>query len=101
EHARLEATAKAAAILLNDLLREERFRELERSKQHWQATFDSLEDLLYIHDAEGTLLKINRPLADRMGVQVRELMLRKDLFSQHFPVDCATSGAPRACVWRS
>lgn len=86
----LEQSAKAVAILLQRLQRDELFQQLELSKQHWEATFDSLQDLLYIHDAQSNLLKVNRAMALRLGLSAWELMLRRDLFSHHFPLECVT-----------
>lgn len=96
----LRRTALAAATRLHDLQREVLFRELERSKRHWEAAFDSLQDLLYIHDANGNLLKVNRSLAERLTLTARELMLSSDGFAKHFPIHC--DPAPITCSsWRN
>jgi len=93
-------TTKAIAVLVQRLRRDELFRQLERSKQHWEATFDSLQDLLYIHDGQGDLLKVNRAMALRLGLSAWELMLRKDLFADHFPLNCAVEKVTNS-RWRS
>jgi two-component system NtrC family sensor kinase len=96
----LETAAAVAALPLHELWREDMFRVLERSKQQWEATFDSLRDLLFIHDETGRLLKANRALADRLGVPARELIARPGMFPIHLSSDC-TPAFDQPCEWFS
>lgn len=97
---RLRSAALGAATLMRERKRETLFRELEQSKQHWEAAFDSLPDLLTIHDTNGRLLKVNRALAQRLGVAAQEVVRDASLFARHFPLDC-TPTSPSSCLWHS
>jgi PAS domain S-box-containing protein len=54
-----------------------------RAKQEWMGTVDSMEDLIFSHDHEGQLLRVNRRLADRLGVAPINLVGQK--ISEAFP----------------
>lgn len=43
------------------------------SHRQWEDTFDSIDDLLLVHDAEGKILKVNRALAARLQVNPGDL----------------------------
>lgn len=43
------------------------------SHRQWEETFDSIDDLIFVHNAEGRILKINRALASRLQMQPAEL----------------------------
>lgn len=80
----LFASISAVAPLLYGLHRESLFADLERGKQQWEATFDSMRDLLFIYDREGRLLRVNKALAERLESSPREVMLKSQKFQKHF-----------------
>jgi PAS domain S-box-containing protein len=43
------------------------------SHRQWEDTFDSIGDLVLVHDSEGKILKINRALATRLNAQLNEI----------------------------
>jgi PAS domain S-box-containing protein len=43
------------------------------SRRQWEDAFDSIDDLILVHSAEGQVLKVNRALATRLQVQPNEL----------------------------
>lgn len=43
------------------------------SHRQWEDTFDSIDDLILVHSAEGTILKVNRALATRLQAQPNEI----------------------------
>ncbi len=43
------------------------------SHRQWEDTFDSIDDLVLVHDFEGKILKVNRALAVRLQTQPAEL----------------------------
>jgi PAS domain S-box-containing protein len=43
------------------------------SHRQWEDTFDSIDDLILVHNSEGRILKVNRALAGRLQVQPAEL----------------------------
>ncbi len=46
------------------------------SQRQWEATFDSIDDLILVHDADGRILRTNRALARRLQVEPIELVGR-------------------------
>jgi PAS domain S-box-containing protein len=43
------------------------------SHRQWEDTFDSIDDLILVHDSEGKILKVNRALAARLQTQPADL----------------------------
>jgi PAS domain S-box-containing protein len=43
------------------------------SHRQWEDTFDSIDDLVLVHNSEGRILKVNRALAARLQLQPSEL----------------------------
>ena len=43
------------------------------SHRQWEDTFDSIEDLILVHDSDGTIIKVNRALAARLHAQAPDL----------------------------
>ena len=89
----------AFSLLLYAQNREGTFRDLERSKQQWEAAFDSLRDPLFIYDTEGRLQKVNLALAKRLGVSPREIITQPALFQKHFGEVLTLS--PKTPQWSS
>jgi two-component system NtrC family sensor kinase len=89
----------ALAFLLHAQSRESTFRELERSKQQWEAAFDSLRDPLFVYDTERRLQKVNLALAKRLGVSPRDVITQPELFEKHFGEVLTLS--PQAPQWSS
>ena len=58
---------------------------LERGKAEWEATFDSLTEMVFITDREGRLLRVNRAFAKLLGARPHELAGRRvsDLLLGH------------------
>ncbi len=61
---------------LNDMLesieerdreKDEFLRKIAESKQHWQETFDSITDMISIHDKDFRIIKANRKFLDCFG----------------------------------
>jgi PAS domain S-box-containing protein len=46
------------------------------SHRQWEDTFDSIDDLILVHNSEGRILKVNRVLAARLQLQPAELAAR-------------------------
>src|SRR5690606_27205517 len=43
---------------------------------HWETTFDAVPDLVAIVDAKGRLVRVNKPMAARAGIEPSEAMGR-------------------------
>ncbi|MBI5970247.1 MAG: GHKL domain-containing protein [Deltaproteobacteria bacterium] len=48
--------------------------EIERSKKEWETTFDSIADLISIHDAQSGTIKVNLALAEKKNVRPQDLI---------------------------
>jgi PAS domain S-box-containing protein len=59
-----------------DLTLEEK-ENILHAKQEWEHTFDAVSDLIFITDADHTIVRVNRTLAERCGLTPRELVGRK------------------------
>lgn len=51
--------------------------DVSRSKKEWQDTFDSITELISIHDREFNIIKANRAVADYFGTDVRHVVAAK------------------------
>ena len=65
---------------------------IARAKQEWEQTFDAVSDLIMITDTNKTIVRLNRPLADRYGCTPMELVGRKC-----FEIIHGTQSAPDDC----
>ena len=50
---------------------------VNRSQKEWQDTFDSITDMIYIHDKNFTILKANKAYAAYLGCQPKEIFQKK------------------------
>jgi two-component system NtrC family sensor kinase len=67
----LQAVAGQAAVSLEN----SRFiTRIEQANRHWIEIFDSISDFIVAHDESGNVLRVNRSLADFIGVQPQQLI---------------------------
>lgn len=50
------------------------FTRMDQANRHWLEIFDALSDFIVVHDEQQHILRVNRPLADFIGVQPTELI---------------------------
>jgi PAS domain S-box-containing protein len=67
----LQAIAGQAAIALENA---RLFSRMDQANRHWMEIFDSITDLIVVHDEAQNILRVNRSLADFIGVQPHELV---------------------------
>jgi PAS domain S-box-containing protein len=67
----LKAIAGEASVSLENA---RFFTRMEQANRHWIEIFDSIADFIVAHDESGNVLRVNRALADFIGVQPRELI---------------------------
>ncbi|HXW93096.1 MAG TPA: PAS domain S-box protein [Terriglobales bacterium] len=69
------------------------FTRMEEANRRWVEVFDAISDLIVAHDESDNVLWVNRPLADFIGVEPKELIGVKTyaLFA------LATGFTPRGC----
>lgn len=50
------------------------FEQVVRSQRQWVSTFDSIEDIILVHDDAGRIMRTNRALLQRLGRRVHEVI---------------------------
>ncbi|MFA4827925.1 MAG: ATP-binding protein [Thermodesulfovibrionales bacterium] len=69
------------------------FKQIKRSHEQWQNTFDSITDLISIHDKEFNIVKANRAFMEYFGLTHEEMTSKKcyeffhgtDLYAENCP----------------
>ena len=67
----LETMAGHAAMALQN---SRLFTRIEQANRHWMEIFDAIGDLIVVHDHTGRVLRVNRSLAEMIGVSPAELV---------------------------
>jgi two-component system NtrC family sensor kinase len=67
----LEALAGHAAVAVENALM---FSRMENSSKQWTEIFDAITDFIVVHDEHNRILRVNRTLADFIGVHPAELI---------------------------
>jgi PAS domain S-box-containing protein len=73
----IEVTRAAAGQVVIALERAELFEQVCRGKVEWEATFDALNDGIFIFDQFGLLRRVNQAAAAFEGAQARDLIGRR------------------------
>jgi PAS domain S-box-containing protein len=67
----LKAIAAHASVALENA---RLFTRMDQANRHWIEIFDAITDFIVAHDQSDHVLRVNRPLADFIGVQPHELI---------------------------
>ena len=67
----LQAIAAQASVALENA---RLFTRMDQANRHWIEIFDAITDFIVAHDQSDHVLRVNRPLADFIGVQPHELI---------------------------
>src|SRR5450631_139004 len=67
----LQAIAGQASVSLENA---RFFARMEQANRHWIEIFDAISDFIVAHDESGNVLRVNRSLADFIGVQPQQLI---------------------------
>ncbi|HEX4426366.1 MAG TPA: PAS domain S-box protein [Terriglobales bacterium] len=67
----LQAIAGHASVALEN---SHFFSRMEQANRHWIEIFDAITDFIVAHDEAGNVLRVNRSLADFIGVKPNELI---------------------------
>lgn len=59
------------------------FEKVENAKVEWESTFDSIKDLVCIHDRDFRILRCNIPFAEYAGLKITEIAGKE--YSKLFP----------------
>ena len=81
----LASVADQLGIALENL---RMFEQVMRSQRQWISTFDSIEDIILVHDDDGRILRTNRALLQRLGKRVHEVI--------HEPIGAVLPNVPAA-----
>ena len=88
-----QGTIVGASSTANDITEKKRMQdEILRAKNEWERTFDAVPDLITILDGEQRIVRVNKAMADRLGIQPR------DAIGQHcYEVVHHLGMPPRSC----
>ncbi|MGH8456932.1 MAG: GAF domain-containing protein, partial [Stenotrophobium sp.] len=67
----LDALVAHAAVALDNA---RLFTRMDQANRHWMEIFDAITDLIVVHDENLKVLRVNRSLADFIGVSPNELI---------------------------
>ena len=67
----LQAIAGHASVTLENA---RLFTRIDQANRHWMEIFDALSDFIVVHDESHNVLRVNRPLAEFIGVKPNELV---------------------------
>ncbi len=67
----LQAIAGHASVALENA---RFFTRMDRANRHWMEIFDAISDFIVVHDEAGNVLRVNRSLADFIGIAPQELI---------------------------
>lgn len=69
----LLATGNQLGIALENL---ELIEQILRSQRQWISTFDSIDDVILVHDSEFRIIKVNRALLRRLGRPLQQIVFK-------------------------
>jgi PAS domain S-box-containing protein len=87
ELAFLSSLADQIGLALENL---KMFEQVMRSQRQWVSTFDSIEDIIVVHDEAGRVMRTNRALLQRLGKRVHEVI--------HEPLGAVLPNVPPSVV---
>jgi len=67
----LQALAGHASVALENA---RLFTRMDQANRHWMEIFDAISDFIVVHDAQQKVLRVNRSMADFIGVRPGELV---------------------------
>jgi two-component system NtrC family sensor kinase len=67
----LQAIASHASVALENA---RLFTRMDRANRHWMEIFDAITDFIVVHDGADNIMRVNRSLADFIGVPPQELI---------------------------
>lgn len=68
--------------------------ELARIKNDWEETFDTITDMIIIHDKDFNILRSNRTAAQILGLPFLEISKQIKCYEFYHGADCPPSGCP-------
>ena len=71
DHQLLRAVAGHASVALENA---SLFTRMEHANRHWMEVFDAISDFIVVHDQQHRILRVNRSLADFVGITPDQLI---------------------------
>ncbi len=71
DHQLLRAIAGHASIALENACL---FTRMQQANRHWVDVFDAISDFIVVHDEQHNILRVNRSLADFVGIEPDQLI---------------------------
>ena len=71
DHQLLRAIAGHASIALENACL---FTRMQQANRHWMEVFDAIGDFIVVHDEQHNILRVNRSLADFVGIEPDQLI---------------------------
>jgi PAS domain S-box-containing protein len=96
----LQAIASHGSIALENA---QLFGRMEQANRHWIEIFDAMSDFIVVHDSLGNVLRVNRSLADFIGLEPKQIIglnmrailsLGKETQTYSCPFCLSTGGTP-------
>ena len=87
----LQAIAGHASIALENA---RLFTRIDQANRHWMEIFDSISDFIVVHDELHNVLRVNRPLAEFIGVAPSELVGLNMRALLAYPTDAPSASCP-------
>lgn len=88
----LDMLASYVAAGIENITLTNTIKTIERLKYDWENTFDSIDDLISIQDTSFTIVRANKAVARKFGVDIREIIGKKCFKVFHGtdvpPVEC-------------
>ncbi len=69
---------------------------VSRSQKEWQDTFDSITDLISIHDRDFNIVRVNKAFAEHVGLPYQQVIGRKCYELLHFGAAAPVPDCPHA-----
>jgi PAS domain S-box-containing protein len=90
DHQLLRAIAGHASIALENACL---FTRMQQANRHWLEIFDAITDFIVVHDEQHNILRVNRSLADFVGISPDQLIG----INMRALDDLATGASPHSC----
>jgi PAS domain S-box-containing protein len=90
DHQLLRAVAGHASIALENACL---FTRMQQANRHWLEIFDAITDFIVVHDEQHNILRVNRSLADFVGIAPDQLIG----INMRALDDLATGASPHSC----
>lgn len=91
----VDGAVEAIQCLLHDVTERNMLEEqIHRSKQDWEYTFNSITDMVTVHDVDYNIIMANKAAQKILGLPLLEKMKDRKCFAYYHGIDHAPEGCP-------